>query len=130
MAFRRVQRKIERTPEQLAELRAVREKFPRDERSLEDLVASGDYEGPFSHGDVMAFLSAIVALKRERERLGLTLAQVSARSGLDTGMLSRLENGKLTNPTLHTLWRYARAVGSRLNIEVEAGGVKSEEARV
>jgi hypothetical protein len=126
MALRRVQRKIERTPEQLAVLRAVREKFQGEKPSLEDLVASGDYEGPFSHGDVMAFLTAIAELKRERERHGLTLAQVSKLSGLDTGMLSRLENGKLTNPTLQTLWRYARAVGSRLNLEVVAGAVESE----
>jgi transcriptional regulator with XRE-family HTH domain len=71
-----------------------------------------------------------VQLKRARERRGLTLAQVSERSGLDTGMLSRLENGKLTNPTLHTLWRYARAVGSRIKIEVLVGAVESEDARV
>jgi transcriptional regulator with XRE-family HTH domain len=78
----------------------------------------------------MTFLSAIVELKRERERRGLTLAEVSARSGLETGMLSRLENGKLTNPTLPTLWCYAPAIGSRLSIAVEAGAVKSEEARI
>jgi hypothetical protein len=121
MAFRRVQRKIERTPEQLAELRAVREKFPRDERSLEDLVASGDYEGPFSHGDVMAFLSAIVELKRERERLGLTLAQVSARSGLDTGMLSRRVSG--AGETRHG------PKGRRRTSSRPSGGVRLDEPR-
>ena len=66
MAIHRVYRKIERTPEQRAEP-AVRDKFQRDEPSLDDLVASGDYEGPFRQGDVMAFLSAIAQLKRERE---------------------------------------------------------------
>jgi len=120
MAIRRVHRKIERTPEQLAELRAVRDKFQREKPSLDDLIASGDYEGPFRHGDVMAFLSAIAQLKRERERRGLSLADVSERSGLDKGMLSRLENGKIMNPTQTTLWRYADAVGTQVGLAVEA----------
>jgi hypothetical protein len=120
MALRRVHQKIERTPEQLAELRAARDEFQRTKPSLEDLVASGDYEGPFVHGNVMAFLSAIAELKRERERRRLSLADVSELSGLDKGMLSRLENGKIMNPTLSTLWRYAGAVGMRVALGVEA----------
>src|SRR4051794_6549472 len=119
MAIRRVHRKIERTPEQLAELRAAREEFQREKPSLDDLTSSGDYDGPFRHGDVMALLSAVAAIKRDRERRGLTLAEVSERSGLDRGMLSRLENGKILNPTITTLWRYAEAVGSRVSLVVE-----------
>jgi hypothetical protein len=119
MALRRVHRKIERTPEELAELRATRERFQREKPGLDDLIASGDYEGPFRHGDVMAFLSAVAVLKRERDRSGLTLAEVSERSGLDKGMLSRLENGKILNPTMTTLWRYAEAIGMRVALRVE-----------
>jgi hypothetical protein len=119
MALRRVRQKIERTPEQLAELRAVRDKFQREKPSLDDLVASGEYSGPYRHGDVMAFLSAVARLKHERERRGLTLADVSERSGLDKGMLSRLENGKILNPTVSTLWRYAEAIGVRVAMTVE-----------
>jgi hypothetical protein len=119
MAIRRVHRKIERTPEQMAELRAAREAFQRDKPSLDDLDASGDYEGPYRHGDVMSFLSAVATLRRERERRGLTLAEVSDRSGLDKGMLSRLENGKILNPTLTTLWRYAEAIGATIALVVE-----------
>jgi len=117
---RRTFRKVERTPEELAELRAERERFSRDLPGPEDLAESGDFEGPYRQGDIMAFLSAMAALKRERERRGLSLAEVSERSGLDKGMLSRLENGKLLNPTLSTLWRYAEAIGARLILGVEA----------
>lgn len=120
MAIRRVHQKIERTPEQRAEPRAVRDQFQRERPSLDDLVASGDYEGPYRHGDVMAFLSAIAALKRRRDQLGLSLAEVSERSGLDKGMLSRLENGKILNPTMATLWRYAEALGMQVALAVEA----------
>ncbi len=67
----------------------------------------------------MAFLSAVAVLKRERDRSGLTLAEVSERSGLDKGMLSRLENGKILNPTMTTLWRYAEAIGMRVALRVE-----------
>jgi DNA-binding XRE family transcriptional regulator len=119
MAIRRVHRKIERTPEQLAELRAVRDRFQREKPSLDDLIASGEYSGPYRQGDVLAFLSAVASLKRERERRGLTLAEVSKRSGLDKGMISRLENGKVLNPTISTLWRYADAIGARINLAVE-----------
>jgi hypothetical protein len=48
--IRRVPRKIERTPEQLAELRAVREQFRRDRPTLEDLIASGELRGALSSG--------------------------------------------------------------------------------
>jgi transcriptional regulator with XRE-family HTH domain len=49
----------------------------------------------------------------------LTLADVSARCGIDQPALSRLENGRTRNPTLDTLWRYAAAVGKRLVLSAE-----------
>jgi len=107
------------TPEVRDEEKRVRERFQRDKPTLEELVASGEYEGPYRHGDVMAFLTAIAHLKRERERRSLSLADVSRRSGLDTAMLSRLENGKIMNPTITTLWRYAEAIGTRIVLAIE-----------
>jgi len=41
----RKHRKIERTPEQLAELKAVRERFQREKPTRTELEASGEY-GP------------------------------------------------------------------------------------
>jgi ribosome-binding protein aMBF1 (putative translation factor) len=119
MALRRVQRKTERTPEQMAELRAVRESFQREQPGQDELVASGDYDGPFRQGDIMTLLSALATLKRERERQGLSLAEISERSGLDKGMISRLENGKILNPTVNTLWKYANAVGMTVSMSAE-----------
>jgi len=54
--------------------------------------------------------ATIEALKRQRERLGLSLADVEQRSGLRKSVLSRLENDKRANPTLLTLQRYVTAV--------------------
>jgi hypothetical protein len=119
MAIRRVHRTTERTPEEQAEIDAVREQFQRDRPTEEELLATGDYSGPHQHGDVLALLSSLASIKRERERRGLTLTEVSEASGLDKGMLSRLENGKILNPTISTLHRYAAAVGLSLALTVQ-----------
>ena len=55
-----------------------------------------------------------MALRRERERLGLSLADVAERAKIDKGALSRLENGQQLNPTVNTLARYAQALGKSL----------------
>ncbi len=101
----------ERTPDELAELRAERARFSRERPGPEELMASGEHEGPYRQGNIMALLTGIAELKRRREQRGLSLADVSEQSGLDRGMLSRLENGKILNPTIATLWRYADAIG-------------------
>jgi DNA-binding XRE family transcriptional regulator len=59
-------------------------------------------------------------LREAREAAGLTLAAVSARSGLAVESLSRLETGAQTNPTWKTLGLYAAAVGKQPRITAEA----------
>lgn len=54
------------------------------------------------------------ALHAERERQGLSLADIKERSGIDRAALSRLENNEEANPTLATLERYAAAVGKQM----------------
>ena len=80
------------------------------------MLGSGEYEGPFDHGAYVDFLRALATLKRERERQGLSLADVSERSGIDKAALSRLENDLQPNPTLNTLTRYAEAIGKRVRL--------------
>jgi hypothetical protein len=116
----RVASPSERTPEELAELRAERKGFSRDHPSPEQLIASGEYEGPYRQGNLMALLTALAQLKRRREEQGLSLTDVAERCGLDRGMLSRLENGKILNPTMATLWRYADAIGAQVSLSVES----------
>jgi ribosome-binding protein aMBF1 (putative translation factor) len=64
-------------------------------------------------------LAALTALRRERERLGLSLTDVADRSGIDRATISKLETGKVANPTLETLRRYAQALGKRLTWSIE-----------
>ena len=61
----------------------------------------------------------IPALKSAREAAGMTLAQVSAASGITVPTLSKLETGLHENPTLRTVRRYANAVGKRLVVKPE-----------
>jgi len=56
----------------------------------------------------------LAALRAERERQGLSLADINQRSGIDRAALSRLENNEDANPTLATLERYAEAVGKQM----------------
>ena len=65
-------------------------------------------------GELVSFRRFIMSLRRERERLGLSLADVAERAKIDKGALSRLENGQQTNPTVNTLARYAQAIGKNL----------------
>ena len=54
------------------------------------------------------------ALRDERERQGLSLADINARTGIDRAALPRLESNQDANPTLATLERYAEAIGKQL----------------
>jgi hypothetical protein len=86
---------------------------------LRDVLKAGEPIEDHFRVDVItpdpAFLELFAALRLERERLGLTLTEVSRRSGIDTADLSRLENGKVHDPRSSTLSRYARALGKRLS---------------
>ncbi len=68
----------------------------------------------------LALRDYIRQLKEAREAAGLTLADVSARSGMAVESLSRLETGAQTNPTWKTLGAYAAAVGRRPRLIAEA----------
>src|SRR5262249_38492304 len=65
-------------------------------------------------------------LKEAREAAGITLADLSARTGMAVESLSRLETGASTNPTWKTLGLYAAAVGVRPNLTTEEAGRKAK----
>lgn len=49
-------------------------------------------------------------VQNERKRLGLTLVQLSERSGISKSMLSAIERGKV-NPTFSVVWALTQALG-------------------
>jgi predicted transcriptional regulator len=107
-------RKIDRTPEDRARLRAIREKFQRERPSLKKLVESGDAPPPIPLGTYLDIQALLGQLKKEREAAGLSLADVAERTGMDRAAISRLENGHQGNPTVDTMLRYAAALGKAI----------------
>ncbi len=41
-------------------------------------------------------------------------------------MISRLENGKILNPMMATLWRYADAIGANVHLAIEPTSVAAD----
>jgi len=60
--------------------------------------------------------NTLAALKAERIKKGLSLADIKERSGIQRSTLSRLENNAEANPTIGTLTRYADAVGKEVRV--------------
>ena len=65
--------------------------------------------GTLKRKSSLALVASLAQFKTEREKQGLTLAEVAARMGIDPPALSRLETGKTLNPTLATLFKWAEA---------------------
>ena len=55
-------------------------------------------------------------LKETRQSLGVSLQLLSERSGVDSALISKIENGK-ANPTLQNLLKLANAMGTDLTFE-------------
>jgi Helix-turn-helix domain len=91
---------------------SLREQYERgdfDQEAYDRLCrlrATGPPARPF--GDLIA------ALRAERERQGLSLADIAGRSGMDRAAVHKLEIGLNKNPTAETLNRYVGALGKRI----------------
>lgn len=112
-----------RTPEAKAEEQAIRATYA-DRPSVQKMVERGDLDPEsVTAGNVRyALLRAVAALRTAREARGMSLADVSQRSGLDRAALSRLENEHNINPKLETLGRYAGALGLEISVTINDPG--------
>ena len=116
MRVQRVFRPNRKTAEERTRQQGLREKLKEKKASQQALVdaAAADAKPTIVTGTYVDVQSVLLALKAERERAGLSVAEVVERSGLDRAVIARLENGKDNNPTVATLMRYAAAIGKRL----------------
>jgi ribosome-binding protein aMBF1 (putative translation factor) len=108
------------TPDQRAayERRKAARETPEARAQLErDLEAIREEFPPLAADE--ALLGVLASLRRERERQGLSLTDVMERTKIDRATISKLENGKIPNPTYATLRAYARALGLRLGWTLE-----------
>jgi ribosome-binding protein aMBF1 (putative translation factor) len=104
------------TPEQRAAVERIRAAHHAPEsRELEERDRSmiRDELPPATPDEEL--IDTLAALRLERERQGLSLTDMSERTGIDRATISKLETGKVTNPTLATLRTYANALGKRLS---------------
>jgi ribosome-binding protein aMBF1 (putative translation factor) len=110
----RIHRPANLTPEERQRQKELRERFQRERPSLEQLVASGEYTPPIPHGVYLEVLRLSADLRRVREASGLSLSELAARTGLETAVWQRLENGGPDALTVELVLRYAQALGKRL----------------
>lgn len=85
----------------------------------DDLSSDGEGQDVLTQGMTMALAALVIGLKSRRERKGLTLADVSQRSGLTIQTLSRLENHHNRNPTFDSVFRYAMAMDCLVTLGIE-----------
>lgn len=111
MSLRRITRDRRLTPEEAAKYKAIREQVAEE---LPDLIAR--HEARMGTLDQLPEL--VQQLRAAREAQGLTLADLTERTGMDRSALSKLETGQRPNPTIETLVRYAAAVGKRLVVSL------------
>jgi DNA-binding XRE family transcriptional regulator len=115
MKARRIFRPSDKTADERLEEQALRAKLQKEKPSLDDLIRTGDCDpdAVMTMGMYFDVQRALQALKRERQRCGISISDVARQSGLDRAVVSKLENGKQDNPTVATLMRYAAALGKR-----------------
>jgi transcriptional regulator with XRE-family HTH domain len=101
------------------------------------LAATGQTEA-MPLGEYLHAQELLRALRQERERQQLTLAQLAERTGYDPAVLSRLFTGRQANTTLATLARIANALGKEVvhtlrdmpaSAKVTADGKRRQAAR-
>jgi ribosome-binding protein aMBF1 (putative translation factor) len=105
---------VELTAEQRAAVearRATRRTSEYQEEVARDINAYQQEYPPVTDLDLV---EALAGLRRERERQGLSLTEMAERTAIDRATISKLETGKLANPTIGTLRTYAKALGMRL----------------
>ena len=105
------------TPEQRAAVESIRagHSTPEYREQEERDRAAIRAEFPPRHPADDDLKAALSALRVERERQGLSLTDLQARTRIDRATISKLERGEIPNPTVGTLRTYAAALGKRLS---------------
>ena len=104
------------TPERNEELKKLRNQLENEKDTLKS-------EGKAKLAVVKAKRAELAAifssLKAEREKQGLSLADMSERCGMAREVIYRLESLQSPNPTIGTIQRYASALGLEISIALK-----------
>lgn len=85
----------------------IEAEFHRQRLRLRDIRAADSVSLQAYH----ILLEVLTGLRKKRTEQGRSLDEIARISGIDKAYLSRLENGRVINPTFETLYRYASAIG-------------------
>ncbi len=99
-----------------AELSALRLKIDAEKP---DLMIEAKAQLKEARANRAELTTIFVSLKAEREKLGLSLADMSERCGMAREVIHRLESQSSPNPTIATIQRYATALGLELSFAVK-----------
>jgi DNA-binding XRE family transcriptional regulator len=107
-----IQQETERSPEEVARLRELRERYQRERPSIADLEAQGAEFATL--GEVLLLRCLADELRQERERQGLTREQLAQRVTMSPETLAGIEAGTVGKLTLGVLSRIAHALDKRI----------------
>jgi DNA-binding XRE family transcriptional regulator len=107
----RVSRGRKLTPQEAARYRQLRADIEREKPAI-------NAEIRVQLAEQRELAAVFAELKQVRQALGLSLADIQERTGIDRSGLSKLENGQRANFTLDTVRKYAQAVGKRVLVTV------------
>jgi DNA-binding Xre family transcriptional regulator len=94
------------SPKQRRKHEKIEDEFHQSGLSLEEIQKAKSVSL-----EAYQILQEVLAMLRKRRmEESLSLDDVASASGIDKAYLSRLENGKVINPTFETLYRYAAAI--------------------
>ncbi|MFZ5831285.1 MAG: helix-turn-helix domain-containing protein [Planctomycetota bacterium] len=112
MAKRAMGKRVYREPtaEQAAKYRRIREMIAAEIPEIKQQARA------LRQGRRATIQEAVAILKAEREWRGLSLAEISARTGISKSAISKLENSQDANPTVKTLSKYADALQMALTV--------------
>jgi DNA-binding XRE family transcriptional regulator len=100
----------EPTAEQAAKYRRIREMIAAEIPEIKQEAKA------LRQGRRAKIQETVAILKAERELRGLSLADISERTGISKSAISKLENNQDANPTINTLAKYADALRMVLSV--------------
>jgi hypothetical protein len=107
-----IQKKVERSPEELARLRELRERYQHEKPSIAKLEAAG---AEFSTlGEVLLLRRLADELRQERERQEIPRERLAERLHLTSEALAEIEAGTVGKLSLGMLFRVAHALGKEI----------------
>jgi len=107
------------SPKREAELQSLRQQIEVEKTQLR---AEGKVKLQAVKAKRAELASIFSSLKAERERLGLSLAEMSERCGMVREVIDRLESQTTPNPTIGTIQRYATALGLEVSFALKRIG--------